>query len=276
MRLTIRCVLCLLVALTIFSASPANAQYRRFRAENRATGETWHVEFGVGLWQPPPDIVVSSESLPGILGSDISAQDDLGLQKKWLKEYSLVLRPAKKHKFRVGYIPIAYSADTVLKRKIIFNGQAYEFGIPINSSIQWNTWRFGYEYDFIYRDRGFLGVILEAKYTDASVTIKNPFTTEFTKARAPIPTIGGIARVYPVANISLTGEVTGLKLPTGVDALKGYDGKYLDINIYGTVNFTNYVAVQGGYRSITVSYRKDSDRGDLVLQGPYVMAVVRY
>jgi hypothetical protein len=275
MRLIIRCVPCVFLVLAVFGVTPASAQYQRFRADNRATGETWHVEFTAGLWQPPPDIVISSEALK-IIGSDIDAQSDLGLDKRILKEYNVILRPAKKHKFRFGYIPISYSAETILKRTIVFNGQAYTVGLPINSSVEWSAWRFGYEYDFVYRDRGFVGLILEAKYTDASVTLTNPLTVEFATVKAPIPAIGGIARVYPFANVSVTGEFTAFKLPTTNGALKGYDGKYIDFNIYGTLNFTNNFGVQGGYKSLTVAYRKDLDRGDLVLKGPYVAGVVRF
>jgi hypothetical protein len=275
MGLISRCVLCVFAATAIFGASPANAQYQKYRQEYRATGETWHVEFGVGVWKPPPDIVVSSVAL-GIIGSDISVQDDLGMQSTLLKEFRLVLRPAKKHKFRLGYIPISYSAETVLKRTIVFNGQAYTVGVPINSSLDWASWTLGYEYDFIYRERGFIGVILEAKYTNATVNLVNPLTTEYVNVKAPIPTIGAVGRVYPVANISITGEFTAFKLPQSSGALKGYDGKYYDFNVYGTLNFTDNFAVQAGYRSLAVAFRKDQDSGDLVLKGPYTMGVVRF
>jgi hypothetical protein len=275
MGLISRCVLYVVAATAIFGASTANAQYQKYRPESRATGETWHIEFGVGIWKPPPDIVVSSQSL-GIIGSDISAQDDLGMESSLLKEIKIVLRPAKKHKFRIGYIPISYSAETVLKRTIIFNGQAYSVGVPVNSTLEWTSWMIGYEYDFIYRERGFVGLILEAKYTNATVNLVNPLTTEFVNAKAPIPTIGAVGRVYPVSNISITGEFTAFKLPTNSGALKGSDGKYYDLNIYGTLNFTDHYAVQGGYRSLAVSYRKDQDSGDLVLKGPYLMGVVRF
>jgi hypothetical protein len=275
MRLLSRSVLCVFAATTIFGASTAHAQYQRYRPENRATGETWHIEFGVGLWKPAPDIVVSSQAL-GIIGSTVSAQDDLGMESAVLKEYRLVLRPAKKHKFRVGYIPISYSAETILKRTIVFNGQAYSVGLPINSSLEWTSWTLGYEYDFIYRERGFVGLILEAKYTNATVNLKNPLTTEYANVKAPIPTIGAIGRVYLVSNMSVTGEFTAFKLPTTSGALKGYDGHYYDFNVYGTLNFTDNFAVQAGYRSLAVAFRKDQDSGDLVLKGPYTMGVVRF
>jgi len=274
MRLMIRCVLCVFLVTAAFP-SLASAQYQKFNANHRATGETWHVEFGVGIWKPPPDLLVSSVALVNF-GSTISAQDDLGMTSSLLKEFHLVLRPAKKHKFRIGYIPISYSAETVMARTVVFNGQAFAIGVPVNSSIEWAAWQFGYEYDFVYRDRGFVGLILEAKYTDVTVNLANPFTTEFARVRAPIPTIGAIARVYPVANIALTAEVTGIKLPTSVDKQGRYDGKYIDFNVYGTLNFTDNFAVQGGYRSIAVSYRMDQDIGDFVLKGPYVMSIVRF
>ena len=98
-----------------------------------------------------------------------------------------MLRPARKHKFRVEYIPIKYEVDTVLRRSIIFNGNIYPIGLPIQGEFKWDAWRFGYEYDFIYRDRGFLGVIAEAKYTHVSAELATPLIYEFAEAKAPIP-----------------------------------------------------------------------------------------
>ena len=74
---------------------------------------------------------MSSVSL-GIIGSTISAQDDLGMTSSLLKEFHLVLRPAKKHKFRICYIPISYAAETVMTRSVVFNGQAFSIGLQIN------------------------------------------------------------------------------------------------------------------------------------------------
>jgi len=274
MRLTIPTItgLCLAVLL---SAAAASAQVPQYNTNTRATGETWHVEFGFNVWEPPPDIVVSSKAL-GIIGSEIRADTDLGMTKEWQTGLTITLRPAKKHKFRFAYAPISYSAETILTRTVIFNGQAFLIGVPVNSSIKWAGYRFGYEYDFLYHDRWFVGLILDAKYSDVEVTLTEPLTTEFVKVKAPIPTIGGIVRVYPVANVSITGEFTAFKLPTSNGVLKGYDGKWYDLDIYGTLNFTDHVGAQGGYHSVAVSFRKDQDFGDLVLKGFYAKGVVRF
>jgi hypothetical protein len=278
MRLTTTAVSALFIAVLLAVAAPAAAQYQgyqTFTPNTRATGETWHVEASFGFSNPPPDIVVSSKAL-GIIGSEISAQDDLGMVKQWQWGLNLTLRPATKHKFRFAYGPIKYSAETIMKRTIVFNGQAFLIGVPINSDIQWAAYRFGYEYDFVYRDRWFVGLILDVKYSDVEVTLTNPLTVEWVKVKAPIPTIGGIVRVYPAANISITGEFTGFKLPQTKGLLEGYDGHWYDLDIYGTVNFTDHVGAQAGYRSIDVAFRKDQDSGTLLLKGPYFRGVVRF
>lgn len=263
---------------------PAGRRARRFPGRRSvpsrpvsdpATGERYHIEVSGGFWNPTPDLTISSEAL-GILGTDIDVVKDLGIAKARFKELHVVLRPATKHKFRLSYIPISYSAESTLKRDIVFNGLKFSVGIPVNSTLDWKAYRFGYEYDFLYRDRWFVGAILEAKSTDVEATLKSPIDSEWARARAPIPALGGIARVYVVPNISITGEFSGFKLPKSVDKDKKYDGKYYELDIYGTVNFTNNFGVQMGYRKFDLSYQVKTDSGALKMSGLYLSAVARY
>ena len=101
----------------------------------------------------------------------------------------------------------------------------------------------------------------------------NPFTSEFAHAQAPVPAIGGVGRYYVMPNISITGEVTGLKIPTVQDK---YGGHFADIDIYGTVNWTNNVGTQIGYRAMDVGYLIKRDTGSMTLKGLYVAIVARY
>lgn len=251
---------------------PAEAQFRPISSP--ATGENYAVEVSYGLWNPTPDFVISSEEL-GIAGTDIDLVEDLGIEKKRLGDFRVVLRPAKKHKFRIGYVPIKYEVEgAVLRRDIVFNGQLYRIGLPVNAKADWKAWRFGYEYDFFYRDRGFIGVVLEAKYTDVRVDLESPVVSEFARARAPIPAIGIISRGYLARNVSVTGEFTMFRLPNGED--DEYKGAYYDFDIYGTINFTNNVGAQFGYRSLDVSYTVEEDFGDIKLNGVYFSGVVRF
>ena len=273
MRQIVRTLACCLI-ITAF-ATTADAQYRKYQAASANPGEDYHIELSGAFWSPDPSLIVSSEQF-GIVGSDIDAVKDLGFEKTRFKEIRLVLRPAKKHKFRFDYIPMTFEGDATLQRDITFNGILYKANLPVQSKLEWKALHVGYEYDFIYRDRWFLGFILEAKYTDVKVALDSPIDSESASAAAPIPAVGGILRIYPIKGISVTGEVTGFKLPGRVDDSGKYDGEYLDYNIYGTFNVMNNVGVQVGYRSIDVMYRVDSDRGDFKLKGMYFGGVVRF
>jgi hypothetical protein len=238
-----------------------------------ATGEKYNVEIAYGIWNPTPEIVFSSEQF-GILGSDISLSKDLDVLKARFQAFRVVLRPGRKHKFRGEYIPIKYDVDTILRRNIIFNGVLYPVGLPIQGEFKWNAYRVGYEYDFIYRDRGFLGFLVEAKYTDVRAELTTPITSEFVEAKAPIPAIGIVGRGYILPNLAIGGEFSAFRLPESED--RDYTGKYYDFDVYATFNFTNNLGVTGGYRRLTLGYQVDNDFGDFRMNGYYVMGVARF
>jgi hypothetical protein len=187
----------------------------------------------------------------------------------------VVLRPGRKHKLRFQSVPIRYGEEGItVTRDIVFNGQRYSVGVPVNWDFKWNAYRFGYEYDFIVRDRGFGGFLLEAKYTDVAATLATPIFEEFAAARAPVPSIGGIVRVYAMPNLAITGEVSGFKFPESI--AEGYTAHYADIDIYGTYNFNPFVGAQIGWRSLDVGYLVEDDTGSFVVRGLYFGIVARY
>lgn len=263
--------LCVSLLLLSFVAAPASAQMRR---TNGAVGEDYHVEAAVAWWNPSPELVVSSESL-GIPGTDVDLVNDLGIEQKRHAEIRLVLRPARKHKFRFAYLPMKYETENVrVAREFVFNGQRYRVGLPVSTTAKLTTFRFGYEYDFLYRSRGYLGVLIDLKYNDVDVELDSVIGHEFTSQVAPIPTIGLTGRGYLAPNFSITGEFTFVKVPE--DLSDRYDGRYFDIDIYGTANFTNNVGAQLGYRTIDVFYDVDLDSGDLQFKGWYFGGVIRF
>jgi len=272
------CTVSLSLLTCLLTAVPASAQSGRQHSD-MATGETYHVEVSGTLWNPSPDIVLSSESL-GILGDQVDFVNTLGIQKSTFGQLRLVLRPARKHKFRFEYTPIHYTAQTTIQTSFVFNGQKYDIGLPVTTDLKWNAFRFTYEWDFISRNRGFGGLVLDAKYTDVTATLSSSVAgasgVEFTHARAPIPAIGGIGRVYVVPNISITGEFTMFKLPDQALNNTSYSGKYYDFDLYGTINFNDYFGAQIGYRSMDVFYKVRLDNGTMDLKGLYFGGVARF
>jgi hypothetical protein len=273
MAKTIR-LTCLLLALALVPAL-AQAQLSVYQPNTAATGERYHVEFTLGVWNPTPAITISSTSLSA-LGTQIDAVNDLGFATTKFKEFQLVVRPATKHKVRFGYTPIRYSANAVLTRTVMFHGLTYTVGLPVTSSLTWKAYRFGYEYDFLYRSRWFVGVVGDLKYIDAEASVASAQVNVSASVRqtAPVPTIGGIARAYVAQNVSLTGEVTAFKLPGGATADR--QGRVVDYDVYGTVNFNDNAGAQAGYRSMDAMYQVTGDSGSLTLKGWYLRAVVRF
>jgi hypothetical protein len=268
----------LVAALGLFPA-PSSAQFTPRSLGDPATGEDYHIEASVGLWHPTADMSITSESEFNIAGTLIDFKKDLGLTDSTFKELHVVVKPTRRNKLRFQYIPINFEQEATLTRDIIFQGIRYRVGLPVNSQLDWKAYRFAYEFDFISRNRGFAGLILDAKYTDVFAALQSPIDSESLHARAPIPTIGGIGRYYVVPNISITGELTGFKIPDSIS--EDYKGHYVDLDIYGTVNFTNNFGAQIGYRSFDLGYTvKDdnvvTDSGSFVLKGLYFGAVARF
>jgi len=268
-----------IATLVLAAAVPAHAQYATSGSSERATGENYHFEFGAFYWNPTPTVVIRSEALTEAkIGSTIDFVKELGFEKTRFGQIKAVLRPAKKHKFRFEYTPIKYeNTNALLTRDVIFNGQVFRLSLPVAAELQWKAYRFGYEYDLIYRSRGFFGILLEAKYTDVEAELSQFAlgVQEFARARAPIPSIGAIGRFYVVPNISITAEISGFKLPDGIDP--NYKAHYIDFDLYGSVNFTDHFGAQLGYRSFDVFYLiEDEDEGKLQMKGPYLGGVVRF
>lgn len=253
--------------------SLARAQYGATPFHDPATGEVYHIEGGLELWNPPPSLQVASESL-GIAGTTIDAAQDLGVMQQRVVEWRLVLRPARKHKFRLNYLPMHYMAQSTVHRDFIFNGLRYGVNLPVSTDLTWNTLLLGYEYDFLYKDRWFVGFVAQAKLTDVEVKLQSPIGNDFVVAKAPIPNLGGIVRVYVVPNISITAEVVGIKIPNSVSTT--YRAHYVDFDLYGTVNFSKYAGVQIGYRRLDVGYLIKKDQGAFLMKGLYFGGVVRY
>ena len=268
-----------LAAVMIAWAAPASGQFKPRPMGEPSVGGTYHIEAAASFWTPSADVLFASTEL-GIPGSQIDFKRDLGLTDQRFPSFQLQLRPGRKHKFRFQYVPIKYEQSAVLRQDIIFNGQRYRLGLPVNSSLLWKAYRFGYEYDFIARDKVFAGFILEAKYTDVTAELTLPIRqlNEYTRAYAPIPAIGGIVRVYATPNLSITADITGFSVPQSLaDSLSpGSSAHYVDVDIFGTWNFTNLIGAQVGFRSLDMGFAYDANEGAFTLKGMYFGVVARY
>jgi hypothetical protein len=266
-------VIALSAAAALVTPAIASAQFAsQERLSPGAIGEKYHVELSGTFWNPTLVGVISARQFD-IVGSNVDFVDDLGFEQTRFKDLRIVLRPSKKSRFRIQYTPVVYTAETQLKRTIVWNGQTYSANLPINSTFGWKVWRLGYEYDFLYMDRGFVGALIEARATDFSAELNSPLNNEYTTAKGPLPAIGLVGRAYVLPELALNFEVSGFKIP---DIDPKYKATYFDWDINGTFNFTNNVGVQVGWRRMTTFLSIEGDTGDLKFQGMWFGAAVRY
>jgi len=256
----------------VLAATVASAQTGRTTDPKAGVGEKYWVEFSATWWQPALDGLVRSDSL-GLIGSQIDLVSDLAFKNSSHRDIRLVLRPGKKHRFRFQYTPLGFTGDSLLSRDIAFAGQIYPVSLPVQSALTWNVMRFGYEWDFFYRPRGFVGVLLEVRKTDMTAGIDSIIGSGEIFANAPLPAIGLVGRAYPVRHVALNFEVSGLTLS---DLIPDIEFKTLDYEFSATYNVTGNFGVSGGFRRMNTRLVFDTDMGELNFRGLWFGGVVRY
>lgn len=266
--------------LSVLVSARAEAQ---FRVADPAPGERYHVELGLMFWKPAPVLQIQTGALAALGESEVDFVQEFGIENERFNEFRAVVKAAQKHKIRVSHVLAEYNAAATLRRTIVFGGQTFPVSVPATADLQWRIWRFGYEWDFVARDRGLVGFVTELKVNQVTADLAaQGFGSELTEVSAPVPTIGVIARAYPHKTFSLTAEFTGFKVPGFLakkitDAIDDdADAKVFDLDLYGTVNFGSHVGAQLGYRSLIADYLFDEDAGDLELKGWYFGGLVRF
>ena len=269
LRRTARIVIAAVVLA--FSLGPATS---RASAQEpfKATGDKYWIEFSFNWWLPAAGGSVASDAL-GLIGSEINLASDLGFNDTREMDLRLVLRPAKKHKFRFQYTPAAFSASSVLTRDISFAGTVYPVSLPVESLLSWNVMRFGYEWDFIYKPRGYVGLLVEVRHTTMEAAIDSIIGSGQVEASGPFPSIGIVTRVNATKDLAINAEFSTLKL---TDLIPDHDFWLLDLDISATYNLARYFGISGGWRRQNTSLKLAGDRGEVDFKGLWIGGTVRY
>jgi hypothetical protein len=277
MRTVCATVLC---ACLLISAR-AEAQ---FRVAEQAAAEDFHVEMGLMLWTPAPDLKIQTGSLAALGQPPVDFVQEFAIENTRFNEFRGVIKAGRKHKLRVSHVNISYNEAATLQRNISFGGTTFPVSVAATADLQWKTWRLGYEWDFVAAPRAVVGLITEVKFNKVSATLTaEGYPASVTDVSAPIPAIGFIARAYPHRLFSVTTEFTGFKMPGFVgskinDAVTDddFDARAYDLDLYGTVSFSRYLGAQIGYRRLTANYAIDPDAGDLKMSGTYFGGMIRF
>jgi len=191
----------------------------------------------------------------------IDLNKDLGFESYPTFSGKMDWKFTRKNHLYVTIIPLNTSRQTVLDRTFTFQGQTFDAGLTTSSSLNTLAVAPGYEYDFIRRKRGHLGVAIQMDLfnTTAKVSAAAQVTGDGTHYNAvsasgsllaPIPVAGpdfrfyltNSPRVFIDANVlgmylfgygnfvSATGDV-GVTLSKHFAVLAGYQlGSHLVVN----------------------------------------------
>src|SRR5712691_2137008 len=170
---------CVLFVIMVLLAPRAEAQ---FGAPRVVPAEDYHLELNAMLWKPSPEVVLRTDRL-GIIGNEIDFIREFGIEDKRFTEFRVTLKPGRKHKIRFQYVPISYNQNAILLRQFVFSGRTFTIGLTANADIEWKLWRFGYEWDFVSRERGFVGLVGELKYNQVKGAITSPIGAGATDAK---------------------------------------------------------------------------------------------
>jgi hypothetical protein len=226
-------------------------------------------EISLALWKPTPQLVLSTEDLSQTNLNDVDFVEEFGIEDRQFPEFRATF--GRSHKFRISRVFFEYDSEATIQRTFVFRGRTFNIGAPARAEIAWELWKFGYQWDFVSRPAGFVGLIVDLKYNKVRGEIDSPalFEPVETEVKAYVPTIGGTARGI-LGPLALTGEITGLRI-TRDDFLT----RYLDYDLNAILFFGNF-GVQGGLRSVDVNYLIDNESGNLKTTGPYFGAVVKF
>ena len=165
--------------------------------------------------------------------------------------------------------PFDQTKTVSLQRTIVFQGQTFTAGLTATGELKANTYGVGYQYDFIRRQWGHIGLSGQINFYDTAATVSalaqtsggvvHPAVRATGSLLAPIPVAGPDVRVYLLPRLFVTGNLQGMYL-------FGY-GDY--ISATGTVGvpiLKNHISARAGYAlASNLHVNTSSDRIGLTL-----------
>ncbi|MFQ5441506.1 MAG: hypothetical protein ACE5EB_02145 [Thermodesulfobacteriota bacterium] len=199
-----------------------------------------------------------------VIGTNVNFVDDLGMEENKGFVEGRITFELGGHKVRYGYMPMTWDGTRTITQSISFAGQTFSASTSVDTEVEINLHRLGYEYDFIDFANNKIGAIIEMKYIDAQINLKDSALglDETESLDIPIPTIGVAASVGLPFLVEVSGEVTGLTL--------GSQAYLIDGEV--AVNFkpAPFVVLAAGYRYMDFHVEKNDNQVDIRLQGPFI------
>jgi len=231
-------------------------------------GEDFNLELRGAYWLATlaTSLRVDSGELQG---TEVDLVNDLGLSKQaGFPIGEITLKFFERHKIKVDFVQISYSARNTVKNDFVFNGVTYPAESDVATTLNIQSIRFGYEVDLFRSSRGYFAFRLSGDYlkTNASLVTND---TLYNKADVTLvaPLVALAGRINAMPWLSITLDVAGV----------GYDKSYVyDGTIYFDINPVRNAGLTFGWRSITVNVEIEGKKAYVQWSGPYAGMIIRF
>ncbi len=146
-----------------------------------------------GLFSADTDTDMRLDADDGTLGTEVSAEEDLGLaDHSDVGDVEVETRIRERHRVRFNYFKLDRAATEVLDREIRFGNDVYDAGDEVLSSIDMRNFGVTYSYEALRFDRYELGVALGVNLVELTATARVPARgiREEESRAGPTPTLG--------------------------------------------------------------------------------------
>ncbi len=147
----------------------------------------------VNLLGASPSTKLRVDETPTLPGTEINAEDDLGLEDfKLLPQVELTLLPGERHLIRLSAFAIHRSADKQIERSISFDNEDYRIGERVDSLLNLTMFGLTYGYRFVVHQRGEISATFGIQIADveANAVVRSRVVRESESGVAPLPLMG--------------------------------------------------------------------------------------
>ncbi len=241
-----------------------------------AANDPWDasVTIQVGAFRADAETTVRLDATTSILGTEVSLEGDLGVQRtKTLPDLQFLWRLNKRHGIEGSYVSLQRSGSRTITGRIDFGDVCFPVNSTVDSTFDSDVLRVAYRYSPINEGGNELGFLLGLHYTKITASLSGPNgnISDSASVDVPLPTIGVVGGVRLADNWRLAGFAQLLKVK-----IDQYDGELLNASAGVEWAFmpSAYVGLGYNYYRYELTSEKSNARGkfDFTFDGPSLYA----
>jgi hypothetical protein len=180
----------------------------------------------------------------------VDLQQDIGFNNYSTFSGKLDWKFTRKNHLYFAATPFDETKTVSLNRTVVFQGQTFTPGLVTTGEMKANAYAVGYQYDFIRRKRGHLGIAVQANLYDTKATLNagaqvtggvpHIAVRASGSLLAPLPVAGPDVRLYFFPRLFVTGNLMGMYF-------FGYGNYISTIDTLGLTLIKNHLSARAGY-----------------------------